>query len=813
MVTPPNAGQGLPFTKGRRIGQAIVKEISIVSQFPKTYRNREDITNLPPGVLVVGSQNILSNVSERLEVRKGYKMDGAQLLYIQTTIIASNAVTLTSTGSISTGDVIKVNFTGGSITGLTTGNSYYAIVASSITLKFATSNANAIAGTAITISGTPTAGNITLEKSSVNAPILSSFDWNSKGNSEIHMKGGFLTSAANDGRLQFRWVDASNNVFWYDLLTGLTTVAYNFTTFWNTTELVRETLFVNGTSNIFKWNGAYDTVVSSSKNAVTFTVTLASPGVFTTSSPHGYAIGEAVVFSTTGALPTGLTAGTTYYIITTGFGASTFQVSTTSGGTAVNTSGSQSGTHTVTMNTITVTNPIATTGFYNTSNQVITIRGVDYTYTQVSGSTFQGITPNPTTGANTIYAGDIAVQKVVTVANSSFTAGPSSTFANGLISTLNNQVFIGSLTSASLYMSKINSFTDYSFTAGTRLPGEGATANLDDNLVAFIPQENVMYVSCGKNFWYNTSLAQSTSYNGTTAITAESFTVQLLKTNPRQGTQSQGLVGKMKNDVISVSFEPTFDLLGRVDQILGTPQTTNISDSIKLDFDAYDFTYGHVYYNKYNLYVSVPKSGIIRIYSLITKSWEAPQTIPVTRFYSVNGNIYGHSYNSSESYQLFTGYSDRAIASASGQPYLVTANFSYQNEGTRTTLKNANKFYIEGYISANTTLNCIINYEQDGNLTTQTFTVVGSDVTLIGSQLSSNSLGKYNFGKQGLGTQMNNSLTGLPPKFRVIKTFPRFDFYECQFSFTILGVDQNFQLLAFGLNAAPSDTTNSYIEE
>ncbi len=636
-ANPQTDGKGASFSRSKKIGQAIVKEIQIVNKFPLTYRNREDITNLPPGVLVVGSQNILSNVSERLEVRKGYQIDGAL--------------------------------------------------------------------------------------SSVNAPILSSFDWFSKGNSEIHMRAGFLTSA--DGKLQFRYTNSSGSVQWQDLLTSLTTVSYNFTTFWDTTELIRLCLFVNGTSNIFEWNGAYDLVTS------------------------------------------------------------------------------------VTSNTITVNNTIATTGFYSARNRVITIGGVDYTYTGISSKTFTGVTPDPT---GVVNANDLAYQKAITTANSSFTAGPPSTFPNALISTLNNQIFIGSLTSSTMYMSKINSFTDYSFSS-TRLPGEGATATLDDNLVAFVPQEDVMYMSCGKSFWYNTQLQQAASFNGTTAITTETFNVKLLKTNPRQGAQSQGLVGKMKNNVIMISNEPTFDTMGRVDQILGTPQTSNISDSIKLDFDTYDFSYGHVFYWRWYLLVSVPLEGVIRIYSLATKSWEAPQTIPISRFYTVDGELYGHSYNSSESYKLFTGYSDRSTSTSPGSPYNVVANFSYQNFGTRTVLKNQNKFYIEGYISANTTLNCTINYEQDGNLTQQNFTVIGDDVALIGASDTNNSLGTYPLGNQPGGSAISNSLTGLPPKFRVIKTFPRFDFYECQFSFSISGTDQNFQLLAFGTNASPSDTTNSFIEE
>lgn len=636
-------GQGSSFSRSKKIGQAIVKEISIVDSFKLGYRNREDITNTAPGVLVVGSQNILVNTSQRIQVRQGYVVDGA--------------------------------------------------------------------------------------KSTVNAPILSSFDWNSKGNSEIHMRAGFLTSAGNDGKMQFRYLDSSGNGQWQDLLTNLTTVNYNFTTFWDTTELIRLSLFVNGTSNIFEWNGAYDKVVS------------------------------------------------------------------------------------ITGNTITIVNPIATTGFYSMRNMNVIVRGVTYAYTGITGSTFTGVTPDPTAqGANTPIAGDVLYQVPVTTSNSSFTAGPGAAFPNGLISTLNNQIFIGSLTSSTLYMSKINSFTDYSFSS-TRLPGEGATATLDDNIVAFIPQEDVMYVSAGKNFWYNTTLVQSSSFDGVTAITIETFNVKLLKTNPRQGSQSQGLTGKIGNYVTFVSFEPVMDKLGRLEDILGTPQTENMSDPIKLDFDTYDFTNGHVFYWRYYLLVSIPKSGIIRMYNFNTKAWEALQTLPISRFYTVGGDLYGHSYNTSESYHLFTGYRDRATSTGGGSPYLAQVNFSYQNFGTRTTLKNQNKFYIEGYISGNTAMNCMINYELDGNLTAQTFSVSGGDTEAIGVNNASNSLGKNPLGEQPGGSQISTSLTGLPPKFRVIKTFPRFDFYECQFSFSILGVDQQFQLLAFGTNAIPSDTTNAQIEE
>lgn len=80
----------------------------------------------------------------------------------------------------------------------------------------------------------------------------------------------------------------------------------------------------------------------------TFTVTIASPGVVTMNN-HGFVLCDAVYLTTTGALPTGLSANTIYYVIYTN--ANSFKLATSYAnavaGTAINTSGSQSGTHSI----------------------------------------------------------------------------------------------------------------------------------------------------------------------------------------------------------------------------------------------------------------------------------------------------------------------------------------------------------------------------------------------------------------------------------------------------------------------------------
>lgn len=85
------------------------------------------------------------------------------------------------------------------------------------------------------------------------------------------------------------------------------------------------------------------------RKAQAFTVTSASPAVFTTSGNHGFYEGQPIFLETTGALYTGLAVLTVYFVHVVS--STTFNVATSLAnllaGTYVNTSGSQSGVHTV----------------------------------------------------------------------------------------------------------------------------------------------------------------------------------------------------------------------------------------------------------------------------------------------------------------------------------------------------------------------------------------------------------------------------------------------------------------------------------
>ena len=115
---------------------------------------------------------------------------------------------------------------------------------------------------------------------------------------------------------------------------------------WNAGNWGEDLVFGPRTAGIYYWdatNGLSTRGVALNSLGGTVTLTIASPCVITLSNV--LAEGTAIKLATTGALPTGLTAGTTYYLINVD--GVTANLSTSITGAAINTSGSQSGTQSI----------------------------------------------------------------------------------------------------------------------------------------------------------------------------------------------------------------------------------------------------------------------------------------------------------------------------------------------------------------------------------------------------------------------------------------------------------------------------------
>jgi hypothetical protein len=103
--------------------------------------------------------------------------------------------------------------------------------------------------------------------------------------------------------------------------------------------------YIVNNDTLVDYTGLLTTLATDASSTVT--ITIASPGVVTWTS-HGLQADQPIVFTTSSSLPTGITSGTTYYVVASGLTADTFRFSETVGGVAVNTSGSQAGTQTAT---------------------------------------------------------------------------------------------------------------------------------------------------------------------------------------------------------------------------------------------------------------------------------------------------------------------------------------------------------------------------------------------------------------------------------------------------------------------------------
>lgn len=414
--------------------------------------------------------------------------------------------------------------------------------------------------------------------------------------------------------------------------------------------------------------------------------------------------------------------------------------------------------------------------FYTAGTRELVINGTTYAYTGGHGTTtLTGVTPDPTGEAN----GSVVLQKPRTN-----TDKPASGLTNDVIETLNNQIYVGDLTSREVYVSKDDDFTDFTFSA-TRLPGEGALFTFDGVLVGMVPQEDSMYFTTGKDGWFKTKFTLSDD------ITKEELTIEKLKSAPQGAAQAHSLIGKIKNDAVFISNEPTLDTLGRIENI-NTPQSRPLSDSIKTDFDTTDFTNGHVMFWKNKIYIAAPVDTKVFIYDVENGFWNPPQILPVRRFSIFGGDLYGHSSVSNETYKLFDTTEDN------GAPIEFVAKFAYRNFGDRANLKNFDEYYTEIYLNSSTDITLQLDYDYRAANGSQEFLISGGDADKKFDAFDDASIGKKSIGKAGLGstTESGSNLS----KYRHYAVTRPTDFFEVQtiYKTEIPGVE--FEILSHGPN-------------
>lgn len=795
------------------------------SKFELGYRNKEDISTLPPEVLVVGSQNVLTNAAEQVGIRQGYVLDGAagtqnnygtdssydfesqsgtkntrkwggnwQVRYLNPATTLVSWITMLSslapTRKMRFTDFWDYNTEKKELCLAVNGDNNVIEWSGAVASVAATSNASGIISAIVTVPNTDkiTSGGIN------------------------YVVGDILTITTGDATATLQALSVALGGI------GSLTVT-NGGTGYN----VNDILVVNHASTSFSAIPAAVVKVTSvdgSNHLTGLTLLTAGQGYFnnqilTLSAVTGGGSAGTVTVNSSG------NTITSWQLLTNGTGYSAANNVPTTGGSGT---GATASITSVGINSITVqgTTTLSQLGFYdnvaaNSGKFMVLINGATYTYTASNGNggqTLVGVLPDPTAAG--IAVGDAVIQKPVVGAASSATF-LGADFKLDLISTVGNQVYYGNETNNTVFVSKTNNYADVSFSS-PRIPGDGALVTLDSPPVGFKPQStqsgtnpSVMYIAAGNNAWYATNFTLSSD------LVHEGIQIQKLKTTARQGAQSQEFISDFKNTITFVSNEPQLNEFGVSANFFAEPQMTNISDPIKYDMDAYDFAGGAVDYDNYYLYIIIPANSVVRMYNLAKKYWEAPQVLPISRFYRVDGALYGHSSMTDESYQLFTGYNDN------GNPINAVAAFPYvaavEKVGEPDDLKAFDREYTEGYIAGNTTLTLTINYDFGGFSGTYSADIEGQSAfanglnPIIFNKVTDGSLGQNSLGSQPIGTILNLGNQPNIPKFRVINTMPKHDFFESQIVYSSNDIDQQWTLLRFGPRMQMSINTPSFITE
>lgn len=440
---------------------------------------------------------------------------------------------------------------------------------------------------------------------------------------------------------------------------------------------------------------------------------------------------------------------------------------------------------------------------YTTGNKIlVNVRtGTEYTYTGgESTTTLTGI--SDTTG---IVAGDILVQKVITN-----TDKPAANRTNDTIWVYDNQLCIASNSDEQVYVSKNTSYTDFTFSS-PRVAGEGAVLTLDNPAKGFGELENSLIIFAGRSSIYQVVPRDITV--GTTL--AETFEVEKYQTGVGQSAINQEVIQQIGNTLVFLTYEPAVRELPSPSALQAGEQVRTLSNPIKPDMDAEDWSNASAFWYKNGYYLSAPTNG--RVYILqyredadgrLRRFWQPPQTMFIADFAVINDLLYGHSSSVSTTYKLFDNdsYSDYLPDGLTKMPIKCVAKFAYRNYKDRVNLKKFDEYFVEGEIGGSTRITMTLYYDFGGSTQMIERVIDGSDQDILLETLLNTSLAQQPLGQQPLGGSTDAPTDAA--KFRVIFEQAQEDFVEMQDVYETDDIDKFWSIISRGANAQASRRRN-----
>lgn len=460
---------------------------------------------------------------------------------------------------------------------------------------------------------------------------------------------------------------------------------------------------------------------------------------------------------------------------------------------------------------ITMDRNTAVAGF--ASAGTVVINGHTYAYTGITGNTLTGVSGNASAEA----VGSVAFSQILTV--TSFTSGPTAPI--DFIKVVSNQLYAGSYTSQTVYMSKNTSYTDFSFSA-TRLTGEGDIILLDSTPTGIGQASGVAAI-----FYGTSHLAQITFTQITVGTTlSEQTNIGKVFLGNNCAALAHEFINQLGGNILFLTQSNQLFTYGLFTNLFAA-KPVMLSQDVADELAEENFTGGQLSVQSDRrgdvVYINAPASGKTYLYQerstlnalgqvQTERLWQPPQTWNITRIDSIDGSVVGFSNSNPQIYYLWDTGQWHDDAPSSSVPYQSIALFSYQNIGRRQGKLSFDKIYWEGYLTTNSHLYGGVYYDYEGskgvispiiNDPTSLLTdgSGGTPIQLF-SGVQPPSLGDASLGDNPLGDGLNIEPDdqAMLPKFRCITGVQLINCFEYALMAYSSNLDARWELLAFGTN-------------
>jgi hypothetical protein len=285
-----------------------------------------------------------------LIVQNSAFLGGAQTATINISTPAAAVITVAA--SPVTGAAVTFSTTGTLPTGITPGTLYYVSKINATTFNISTSpTLSPLVVTTAGGTGTHTVATISLAVTPPAASNSTQLATTEFVKSQVAIQPASAASLASTNWIvseTFANQTATITLATPAVVTVAAAPALGTAVAFTTTGALPTGITANTAYYVFNRTGTTYNLATTPGQYQTATISVGSPAIITVgTAPNN---GDVVSFSTTGALPTGIVAGTNYYVINRT--ATTFNISATSGGSAINTSGTTSGIPTATWRTL-----------------------------------------------------------------------------------------------------------------------------------------------------------------------------------------------------------------------------------------------------------------------------------------------------------------------------------------------------------------------------------------------------------------------------------------------------------------------------